>query len=169
MSSGLSLYLIRHAQADERGPNYPDDSLRPLIKKGGKQASALQAFFKQQGIPFDHLCYSPYSRAQQTAEPLIALSKSHFELGSLTHDHYDALLSDLRSLIQPASASIACVGHEPYLSEFASLLLTGEKHLTIHFRKAAILELWGQLRPAGMQLESFVTARVYRQLHETPQ
>ena len=41
----LTLYLIRHAQAGKPGPKYPDDSKRPLLEKGFKQAQTLADVF----------------------------------------------------------------------------------------------------------------------------
>ena len=34
MAATIELYLVRHAIAAERGPNYPDDRERPLTSEG---------------------------------------------------------------------------------------------------------------------------------------
>jgi phosphohistidine phosphatase SixA len=67
----MTLYLIRHAQAHERGPDYPDDSKRPLVDKGTKQVKSLVKALKALDITMDQLFSSPYTRAAQTAEPLL--------------------------------------------------------------------------------------------------
>ena len=33
VAKDLEVYLVRHAPAGERGPEWPDDSLRPLTDK----------------------------------------------------------------------------------------------------------------------------------------
>ena len=64
----LELYLIRHGIAAERGPEYPDDSKRPLTGKGitalKQEAKALNALGDH--VRPDH--HSPLTRTRQTAE-----------------------------------------------------------------------------------------------------
>jgi phosphohistidine phosphatase len=160
------LYLIRHASADERGPKYPDDSKRPLIEKGLKQSKALCKLFKTLE-PLDQLFSSPYTRAAQTAEPLSAVLKRgniHY-LESLADGDYDKLIADIYERLEPASKTIALVGHEPYLSELASYLLSGQTSaIGINFRKAALMSLSGRLAPKQMQLEFLVPAALYKLL-----
>jgi phosphohistidine phosphatase SixA len=57
------------------------------------------------------------------------------------------------------------VGHEPYLSELASYLLSGQTSaIGINFRKAALMSLSGRLAPKQMQLEFLVPAALYKLL-----
>jgi phosphohistidine phosphatase len=64
----LELYLIRHGVAAERGPDYPDDSKRPLTSKGvaalRREAKALNSL----GVTFDLIITSPLTRTRQTAD-----------------------------------------------------------------------------------------------------
>lgn len=158
----IRLYLIRHAKADKRGPDYPDDSLRPLIKRGKKQARALAKTLDRLGVRFDRLLSSPYTRARQTAEAL----RDHAgegvqELAALADYHYDALLHDLNGALEEGQ-QVALVGHEPYLSELAALLLTGRTDgLRIRFRKGSMLLLSGPLEKAKMTLESHLAPKHY--------
>ena len=163
----LTLHLIRHASAAERGPNYPDDSKRPLSGKGLKQSQALCKFFKTLKLDPDRLFSSPYTRAAQTAEALETLLKkgpSHY-LNSLADDDYDKLLADVHAGLEPQDKTIALVGHEPYLSELASYLLSGQSStLSINFRKAALMTLRGRLAPKQMQLQWLVPSSIYKHL-----
>jgi 8-oxo-dGTP diphosphatase len=63
-----TFYFVRHAKAGSRGHWQGDDRLRPLSKKGVKQAQDLIDVFK----PFNvsAVYSSPYLRCVQTAEPL---------------------------------------------------------------------------------------------------
>jgi phosphohistidine phosphatase SixA len=60
--------LIRHADAGSRDRWKGDDRLRPLSKKGRRQASALVESLA--GIPLRRVISSPYLRCVQTVEPL---------------------------------------------------------------------------------------------------
>jgi phosphohistidine phosphatase len=166
-SSSLSLYLIRHAQAGEQGPDYPDDRLRPLVRKGVRQAAALQRFLVAQGVGFDQLCSSPLLRAAQTAEPLIPLvaqKRVHY-LDSLAAADYPQLLTDLRERLAPKDRTAALVGHEPFLGELAAWLLTGDPQgLRVRVRKASVTVLEGELGPGMMTLDSLIPARAYQAL-----
>ncbi len=63
-----TFYFVRHAKAGSRGHWQGDDRLRPLSKKGVKQAGELIDVFK----PFNvsAIYSSPYLRCVQTLEPL---------------------------------------------------------------------------------------------------
>ncbi|HSS93834.1 MAG TPA: phosphoglycerate mutase family protein [Candidatus Dormibacteraeota bacterium] len=61
-------YFVRHAKAGSRGHWQGDDRLRPLSKKGIKQAEALVDVFKP--FKISAIYSSPYLRCVQTVEPL---------------------------------------------------------------------------------------------------
>jgi 8-oxo-dGTP diphosphatase len=62
------LYLVRHAKAGSRSDWDGDDRVRPLSKKGWRQAEQLAAVLAPLGV--SHLVSSPYVRCRQTLEPL---------------------------------------------------------------------------------------------------
>jgi phosphohistidine phosphatase len=161
-----TLYLIRHAQADERGPRYPDDSRRPLIDKGHRQAEVLAKAFSALELPLDRLFSSPYIRALETARPLEAAlrGKRQLEVLEPLADHdYDKFLAALSERLELGDTAIACVGHEPYLGELTSLLLTGDPYrLRTRFRKAATVILQGPLATGAMELQAMLTARMLK-------
>lgn len=164
----MTLYLIRHAQADERGSNYPDDSKRPLVDKGFKQVKTLVKVLKALGIEFDALFSSPYTRAAQTAEPLLPQLKKgrhiHY-LDSLATDEFVQLLVDIKERLSDKDKIIALVGHEPYLGQLAANLLTGDRdEPKMNFKKAALLELSGEMDMGQMTLELFMPASIYKNI-----
>lgn len=164
----LTVYLIRHARAAERGAKYPDDRLRPLVDKGLKQAKTLSKTFKSMNVRLDQLFCSPFTRTAQTAEPLktqLQRGRTIQYLDSLASDQYPQLLIDVHERLKPKDRDIALVGHEPYLSEFTSLLLTGQaKVLSVNFKKGGMLTLRGSFEPAGMTLESYLVYGNYKHL-----
>jgi 8-oxo-dGTP diphosphatase len=60
--------VIRHSEAGSRERWEGDDRLRPLSKKGRRQARALVDALA--GIPLRRVLSSPYVRCVQTVEPL---------------------------------------------------------------------------------------------------
>jgi len=64
----LSVILLRHASAGERSAWDGDDMLRPLDKRGRKQASKLRDELRARGVK--RVVSSPYVRCMQTVAPL---------------------------------------------------------------------------------------------------
>lgn len=63
-----TLYFVRHAKAGSREDWTGDDRLRPLTKKGKKQAEELVAVLKR--YPITAIYSSPFVRCVQTVEPV---------------------------------------------------------------------------------------------------
>jgi phosphohistidine phosphatase len=166
--TSVVLYLIRHARAAEQGDTYPDDSLRPLSDQGETQAQQLASLLAAKGIRFDWLISSPYTRARQTAAPLVEHAERHTTLETLATADYTALLRDVHELLTANALrplQLALVGHEPYLSELASHLLTGDPDgVFIDVKKAALLCFRGKLAAGEMTLEMLVPYGLYQHL-----
>jgi phosphohistidine phosphatase SixA len=60
--------LVRHARAGERSGWKGDDRLRPLDRKGVRQAEGLVSLLRD--YPVERVLSSPYLRCTQTVEPL---------------------------------------------------------------------------------------------------
>jgi 8-oxo-dGTP diphosphatase len=66
--SEARVYLVRHAKAGDRDSWTEADELRPLSKKGRRQAEALLEVFH--GSPIARIVTSPHVRCVQTVRPL---------------------------------------------------------------------------------------------------
>jgi 8-oxo-dGTP diphosphatase len=64
----VTIYLVRHAKAGERGVWEGEDHLRPLSGRGHLQARGLLEVFAD--AHFDRLLSSPYVRCMETVVPL---------------------------------------------------------------------------------------------------
>ena len=64
----MTIYLVRHAKAGERGVWEGDDQLRPLSGRGHLQARGLLDVLAD--AQFDRLLSSPYVRCMETVVPL---------------------------------------------------------------------------------------------------
>ena len=57
-------------------------------------------------------------------------------------------------------ACVACVGHEPWMSDAVSLLTTGDPHGTwLRFKKGGVAWLRGPAAPARMELRALIPPR----------
>jgi phosphohistidine phosphatase SixA len=65
-----TFYIVRHGKAGDPEKWSGDDRLRPLTKKGKKQAEELVDIFKR--LPVSDIYSSDYLRCVQTVEPLAA-------------------------------------------------------------------------------------------------
>jgi phosphohistidine phosphatase SixA len=63
-----SFYVVRHAKAGSRSHWTGDDTLRPLSKKGRKQAEELVEVLRP--YPIRSVVSSPYARCIETVEPI---------------------------------------------------------------------------------------------------
>jgi 8-oxo-dGTP diphosphatase len=68
-----TFYIVRHAKAGSRSHWPEDDRLRPLNKKGVKQAQELITFLEP--FPIAAVYSSPFLRCVQTVEPLARAHK----------------------------------------------------------------------------------------------
>src|SRR5690348_1369565 len=64
----MVLHLLRHAHAGDPEAWQGPDDLRPLSKRGRRQAERLGAFLAEHEIRPDVIVSSPKLRAQQTAD-----------------------------------------------------------------------------------------------------
>jgi phosphohistidine phosphatase len=160
------LLLVRHAIAAERDPFAPgDDPARPLTAEGAarfaRAARGLGRLVPGVGL----VLASPYARAWQTAEIL------EREAGWPAPEPCAALEAvrsagdALAALASRREATVAAVGHEPQLSELASLLLAGDEHaLRLELKKggAALLSCPGGPRPGAAVLRWSAAPRLLR-------
>ena len=89
----MSVFLVRHAKAGSRSEWDGPDELRPISKKGRRQADALVPLLRHEHVK--RIVTSPYLRCVETVEPLAAA------LG-LEVERHDALAEGA-----PVAASIA--------------------------------------------------------------
>ncbi|HWG84170.1 MAG TPA: phosphohistidine phosphatase SixA [Deinococcales bacterium] len=119
----MDLYLIRHAEAEDRAEDQADAE-RALTRKGEKQARRVADALDSLDVRFDLLLTSPYRRALQTSEALEDIAERVEVEDRLAGPPDGGLVEKLRALGGPG-AVIGVVGHEPHLGELCSLLLLG--------------------------------------------
>ena len=165
----MDLLLVRHAIAAERDPvAWPDDSLRPLTEEGERRFRPAARGLHRVVPTVELVLASPYARAWRTAELL------HDEAGWPSPEACDALAAaqspaaGLEAVRARAPVTpVALVGHEPYLSSLAALLLVGDQaalHLELKKGGALLLAVNGAPAPGRAALRWHATPRILRAL-----
>ena len=134
----MNLYLIRHAQAEVVSEGQKDAD-RKLTLKGLEQAKTLRRTLEHLGVHLDVVYTSTWRRARQTASALEGVAHHLEVLAGLATAPNKQLLEELAKLTA-GRAEVALVGHQPWLSELVSLLLTGDTARAgqFEFRKCAL-------------------------------
>jgi phosphohistidine phosphatase len=137
------LYLIRHGIAGDRS-QFSTDIERPLTQAGIQKTQAIAKRLAQLNLRFDLIQTSPLVRARQTAD---ILKQAKLSAQLLESPHLapggDLLawvtwLEDWRRA-NPNQQSLAIVGHEPDLGEWAEQLLWGEAKQRLVVKKAGVI------------------------------
>jgi phosphohistidine phosphatase len=154
----LRVLVIRHAIAADAPSPGPPDELRPLTDKGKrKMRRAAEGLARVLGKDRpDTIATSPLVRARQTADIVADV------LGVTQVEPADALAAGagaaaiLRWLSRrrPAGELLAIVGHEPDLSTFIGLAISGEPRSVIELKKGAncLIEFPSAVRAGAAQL-----------------
>ena len=139
IANPMKLSILRHGIAAELGDDGSQvDSERKLTREGREKLKRVASYFCEIKISFDLILSSPFARARQTAElfsqalnceECLRFSR-HLEPGSA----FKNLISEINRLSKP-SDSILLVGHEPFLSQLISKLLTGHDQARITLKK----------------------------------
>jgi len=162
----LELYLIRHGLAGDRGPEWPDDSKRPLTADGlaklRKEAHGLHAL----DVTFDVIVTSPLVRTRQTADvfaEVLTVKSPIVSADALAPAGTPAaVIQEIGR--QARKGRVALVGHEPNLGELAAQLIHARSPLS--FKKGGICRIdFDEAPPKGMgSLVWFLPPRVLRKI-----
>ena len=160
----VQLYLIRHAQAEDRGDQWPDDTKRPLTDGGRRRMRKAAKGLVRLSARFDVVLTSPLARAQQTAEVVAAAFETPPPVVAAASLAPDGTFTDFLADLQQHAryTRIALVGHEPSLGEFASRL-TKARH-RLEFKKGGVCRIdIESIPPSGRGvLRWFVTPAMLR-------
>jgi phosphohistidine phosphatase len=156
----VDVYVVRHAFASHADPaQWPDDSRRPLTKKGIAEFEEAARGLRTLVPTVDVVLSSGFARAWQTAEIL------HDTAGWPKPEECPALeagrpVSGALDLLRGRTEeSVALVGHEPFLSRLVSALCTGDEDaLTLRLKKGGVVFL------DGAELRWAVPPRILRGL-----
>jgi len=168
MPGPFELYLIRHAVAEERGEDWPDDNKRPLSDDGASRMRKAARGLDRLGITLDVIVTRPLVRTEQTAELVANAMNPKPPIVSLESlapgGTYQEIITDLEK--QSKRTRIAIVGHEPGIGEFAARLI-GSRH-SIEFKKGAVCRIdVDAIPPSGPgDVRWFMTTKILRSIRK---
>ena len=163
----MTLYLLRHGIAEEKGLGKPDRDRRLTPQGRARMRRAAQGLRALVG-PLDAIHTSPYPRAAETAAIVAAAlprAPKPRPLEALAHQTSPMeALRVLRSVVK--GDRVMLVGHEPELSQLASLLLTGSiDGMRLVLKKGGCLAISIRtLAPRVAVLEWLATPRALRRI-----
>jgi len=140
----MRIYLVQHGQAK---PEEVDPERR-LTDKGASDVGKVAAFIRPLQLRVDSIWHSGKARAAQTADILaasVAPSRRVLQRSGLAPN--DTVEPIVKELVQ-ATEDLMIVGHLPFLSRLASVLVVGdESKEIIAFQQGGIVCLGSE--PAG--------------------
>jgi phosphohistidine phosphatase SixA len=159
----MLLYIVRHAEAGQHGdPRFPDDSLRPLTKKGRKRFSRLVKKLARHGFAPTLIATSPLVRCRQTAQAILDRLDGQPKLLELTEL---APGSELGGLVAWTNGQheqqVAWVGHAPDVDQLTAGLI-GSGSANVEFSKGAIaaIEFEEEIVPGQGELRWLITPTI---------
>src|SRR5437867_6428791 len=137
----MKLVIVRHADAgdaEEFAKTGQPDAFRPLTDKGLEQTRSIADGLRKLVPSCDLIATSPYTRAMQTAEIIIAAYGDRGALPEATSALEPAAApADFEEWIRDHDADVVMiVGHEPHLSTLATYLMAGVSGSRIDLKKA---------------------------------
>ena len=161
----MRLLIVRHAIAVPRGAPGVPDAERPLTPRGRRRfESAAGGLARVMPRP-DAVLTSPWKRARQTAE-ILAAAFGRLEpkdTPALAGGSFETLVHVLGAY--PEDATVAVVGHEPWLSALLARLVGSSEDQRLEFKKGgvALVDLEGRLEEGG-KLVAYLPPKLMRRL-----
>ncbi len=163
----MIVYFLRHASAGQSKADPQKDEKRPLDKDGIEQCGQIGRALATLDIHVDAVISSPLKRATQTAS--LVGNEIAFE-GKLTIDNAlrpEANFNQFREMLgrHAKAEAIMVVGHNPSLSEFLSLLISGRSaESAVDLKKAAVARV--EVDKVST-LQWCLTPKLVRSIHES--
>lgn len=152
----MRLTLIRHAIAEDAHAGLRDAE-RALTREGRERFEKEVRGLARLGFEFERVVHSPLRRARETAELLVPLFPGELETSALL-----AQAPDEELVASLSGAKLALVGHEPWLTQLAGLLIGTPFGLEL--KKGGVLVLEGKPRAGGMKLVQALAPATLREL-----
>ena len=134
----MELYLVQHGKAVAKDVD-PD---RPLTREGRAEVERVAAFIEPSNLCVDCVWHSGKTRADQTAKILAAVIRADKGViqreGLGPNDDVGELANELDAL----GRNVMIVGHLPFLSKLASVLITcSESANAVVFKNGGIVSI----------------------------
>lgn len=123
----MELFLLRHSEAGKKLPHAGKDRDRSLTVVGKEEIERVGKALAKVGLEFDVIASSPLKRAKDSAQIVNKALKRKGKVEEWQELSPEGSRQSLyRRLAElKRSASVLCVGHEPYLTRAVADLITG--------------------------------------------
>lgn len=118
----MELYLVRHGEAYPEGA----DAQRSLTERGRRQVKTVAEFARSRGIRPVQIRHSGKLRAEQTAGILAESLGLEDEVVAVGGMGPNDDVRNVADILEAGDGPVMLVGHLPFLSRLASLLLCGD-------------------------------------------
>jgi phosphohistidine phosphatase len=127
----MDIFILRHGEAGKRIAAGGKDSERPLTVAGQREVADIANSLKGLDMKFDLIVSSPLKRAHQTAATVAKIFKKVKKMEDWDELKPEGNKQELyRKLSSPTYkqySSILVVGHEPYLTDMISDIISDGK------------------------------------------
>jgi len=155
----MRLLLVRHGKA-EFGP---EDADRPLSPRGRADIEALAAHLKAQEITVSRVVHSTLARARETAEVLAASLAPGAQLEELEGIEPWGNVKAFAELVEKWDEDTIVCGHEPFIGEAVSCLMTTNTHAGVaEVKTGTVMALARNPYADGWQMRWMLTPRIVR-------
>src|SRR5205085_1875170 len=164
----MVVYFLRHASAGQKRSSAKQDEKRPLDKEGVVQSRHIGRLLAAMNVELDAIVSSPLKRATQTAALVANEVGYEGKLELAVAMRPDSRFDSFRIMLEKyqRKEAVMVVGHNPSISEFASLVLTGgDDGDVLDLKKAAVARVEMKGTRSGV-LTWCVTPRIARALYE---
>ena len=166
----MIVYFLRHANAGQKRVSPVQDEKRPLDKEGIEQCRYIGRLLNSLDTHVDMILSSPLKRATQTASVVgneIAYEQRIEQTPALrptaAYESFRVLISQVSGL-----EAVMVVGHNPNMSKFLSLMVTGGlSERAIEMKKGSVARV--EMGPKRAVLNWLVTPRLVKSVYTSMQ
>ncbi|MGA3125424.1 MAG: phosphohistidine phosphatase SixA [Candidatus Korobacteraceae bacterium] len=166
----MIIYFLRHANAGQKRLNVGQDEKRPLDKEGIEQCRYMGRWLNSLDTHVDLILSSPLKRATQSAALVgneiayeLRIERTAALHPGATYESFRLLLQKIRGL-----EAVMVVGHNPNMSKFLSLLVTGGlSERGIEMKKGSVARV--ELGPKRGVLNWLMTPRLIKGAYSSAQ
>jgi len=164
----MEIVILRHGDAGKRIPVTANDHERSLTAAGRKEVEEVARSLRRLNLKLDKIATSPLKRSRETAEIVAEiLNKGEaLEQWDELKPEADRMGAYKRLAKLKSDLTVLLVGHEPYLSEMISEIISSDSQSRISLKKAGMAKLEvDSLSPAAHgELRWLLTPRQIKKL-----
>ena len=166
----MIVYFLRHGNAGQKRLSPVQDDKRPLDKEGIEQCRYIGRLLNSMDTHVDLILSSPLKRAMQTAATVgneidyeQRIERSPALQPTADYERFRQLMSQIRDL-----EAVMVVGHNPNMSKFLSLMITGGlSERAVDMKKGSVARV--EMGPKRAVLNWLVTPRLVKSAYTSMQ